>query len=126
LRNNLANFVRRYRGSSKRRITLEIPIDAGSSAGPIHELLSSSAPSPSGQAILNEQAARFEHALGQLRERDRQVLTWRMQDYCEWKEIGRRIGGSEDKARKVFTRAVARLRRQVGDISSSSPDDSRC
>ena len=69
-------------------------------------------PSPSGQAILSEQAARLEHALGRLRERDRLVLIWRTSDYCDWKEIGRRIGGSEDKARKIWTRAVDRLRQR--------------
>ncbi len=120
LRHNVANFVRRYRVSSKRRITREIPMDRDSSYGLVRECLTSSALSPSGLAILREEAARLETALGQLCERDRLVYTWRMKEYCDWKEIGRRIGGSDDKARKVFTRAVARLRKAVGDSQDSS------
>lgn len=123
LRNNLVNFSRRYRLSRKRQVGLEISLDGEYSRGQARDGLAASDLSPSGQAILSEQAARLEHAMSRLRERDRLVLIWRNHDYCDWKEIGRRIGGSEDKARKIWTRAVERLRREVDDAEDAPFDD---
>jgi RNA polymerase sigma-70 factor (ECF subfamily) len=121
LRNNLANFFRRYQGAGKRRVGREVSLDGDPAGGQAWEGLTSSSPSPSQLAILREQTARLDRALGLLRERDRLVLVWRNQDYCDWKEIGRRIGGSEDKARKIWKRAVDRLRQAVGDGPASTP-----
>jgi RNA polymerase sigma-70 factor (ECF subfamily) len=115
LLNNLANFVRRYRGSSKRQIGREVSLDGDFSGGHPGDGLASYSPSPSSQAILSEDLTRLEHAMDQLKERDRLVLIWRIHDCCDWKEIGRRIGGSEEKARKVGTRAVERLRKLVDE-----------
>jgi len=115
LLNNLANFVRRYRGSSKRQIGREVSLDGDSSGGYLGDGLASYSPSPSTQAIHSEDLARLERAMDQLKERDRLVLIWRIHDCCDWKEIGRRIGGSEEKARKVGTRAVERLRKLVDE-----------
>lgn len=115
LLNNLANFVRRYRKSSKRQIGREVSLDGDFSGWYPGDGLASYTPSPSSQAILSEDVARLEHAMDQLKERDRLVLIWRIHDCCDWKEIGRRIGGSEEKARKVGTRAVERLRKLVDE-----------
>jgi len=122
LRNNLANFMRRYQGSGKRRVGREVSLDGDLPGGQAWDGLASPAPSPSHLAILREQAARLDCALGLLRERDRLVLVWRNHDYCDWKEIGLRIGGSEDKARKIWKRAVERLRQAMDDGQSPIPD----
>lgn len=121
LRNNLANFFRRYQGAGKRRVGREVSLDGDPQGGQAWDGLASSSPSPSQLAILREQTARLDRALGLLRERDRLVLVWRNQDYCDWKEIGRRLGGSEDKARKIWKRAVDRLRQAVGDGLGPAP-----
>ena len=122
LRNNLANFARRYRASGKRGVGLEVPFDGDGMGGPGWDGLESPTPSPSALAILRERVARFEHAMGSLKERDRLVLVWRSQDYCDWKEIGRRIGGSDDKARKIWKRAVYRLRNAIGEAEDLTRD----
>ena len=60
LRNNLANFARRYTGSAKRRVGREVSID-----GQPGDRLTSAIPSPSGQAIRREQAEILEQAMAQ-------------------------------------------------------------
>ena len=120
LRNNLANFVRRYRVSRKRRVGLEVSLEGHPLGVQSRDGLASTSPSPSSQAIRTEQALMLELARSRLGERDRLVLTWRTQDHCDWEEIGRRLGGTEGKARKIWTRAVEQLRREVGDDPGSS------
>jgi RNA polymerase sigma-70 factor (ECF subfamily) len=122
LRNNLANFFRRYRGADKRQVGREVSLDRDQSGDGSADCLVSSTLSPSGQAILSEQAARLERALDRLPERERLVLIWRNHDHCQWDEIGRRLGGSADMARKAWSRAVERLRNEVGDIPGPTPD----
>jgi RNA polymerase sigma-70 factor, ECF subfamily len=120
LRNNVANFVRSYRESIKRQISREISLDRANDEGHAWDGLAASTPSPSNQAILSEQNDRLEQARGRLPERDQNVLTWRNDDHCHWDEIGRRLGGTPEKARKIWSRAVVRLRIEVGDDSGSS------
>ena len=122
LRNNLANFVRRYRGSIKRQVGREISLDCDHPGGQVKHLLAAQTLPPDAHAILGEQAARLERALSALPERDRLVLIWRNHDYCQWDEIGRRLGGTPGKAQKIWYRAVERLRAQVGDEPDSPAD----
>ena len=49
-------------------------------------------------------------AVGRLRDHERAVLAWRLDDELSWQEIGERLDSSEEAARKVFTRALAELR----------------
>ncbi len=122
LRNNLANFVRRYSGSIKRQVGREVSLDRDRPGGQVKDKLAAPSVSPASQAILSEQAARLEEALHALPERERLVLIWRNHDYCHWDEIGRRLGGTPGMAQKIWYRAVDRLRAQVGDEPESPAD----
>ncbi len=115
LRHNLSNFYRRYQGSIKRQVGREVSLDGGPEGYPTRDALASSLPSPARQAILSEQSARLNEAMSKIKERDRLVLIWHNHDDCSWKEIGQRIGVSEDNARKIWVRAVKRLRKLVGE-----------
>lgn len=112
LRNNLANLFRHYRGKGGHR-PRNVSIDRDS-ADAVRDELTSPSPSPSGVAIRREEHDRFQLAMQQLRERDRQVLLWRSQEHCSWEEIGRRMGGNEVAARKAWSRAVHRLKEKLG------------
>jgi RNA polymerase sigma-70 factor (ECF subfamily) len=116
LLNNLANFVRRYREPQKRKVSREVSIDQQTTGGHHPESLAASTLSPSGHAMRNEQAVAVTQALRRLRERDRQVVLWRYQEDCSFEEIGRRLGGSAEMARKVWNRAIERIRSDVGSL----------
>lgn len=129
LRNNLANFVRRYRGSLKRQAGREISLDRedNDSSGSVKDELTSSAPSPSGLAIQSEEYAHVKRALEALSERDRQIVLWRSQDHQSWDEIGQRLGSNAVAARKAWSRAVQRLRDRLDEFrppASDTPSDS--
>lgn len=113
LRNNVANFVRRYRVSGKRRVECEVALEG--------DVLASTTPSPGEAAIRSELNARIERARSRLTERERNVLEWHIDDQCDWKTIGQRIGGSADMARKICSRAMKRLQNEVCDVQESSP-----
>ena len=129
LRNNLTNFIRRYRGAQKRQAGREISLDRGDndSSGSVKDELTSSAPSPSGLAIQSEEYAHVKRALEALSERDRQVILWRSQDHQSWDEIGQRLGSNAVAARKTWSRAVQRLRDRLDEVrppASDVPSDS--
>jgi RNA polymerase sigma-70 factor (ECF subfamily) len=114
LLHNLSNFVRRYRGPRKRDVGHEVSLDQETPSGRRPIDLAASSLTPSADAIQHEQAQALTEALGRLCERDRLVVLWRNQERCPFEEIGRRLGGSAEMARKVWTRAVERLRDEVG------------
>jgi RNA polymerase sigma-70 factor (ECF subfamily) len=109
LLNNAGNFARLYRGTGKRDIGREVILAAGdsSAAGPDP---AADTPSPSGLAMENEQAAALQRALARLPEDHRRAVLLRYQDGLSFEEIGRLLGRSPDAARKLWSRAMERLR----------------
>ena len=124
LRNNLANFVRSFKTSDKRRINLEVALDRDGPNGLAEIDLAASTLSPSGEAAHREQLMLLEHSLSRLPERYRLVLTLRHKEGLHWEVIGERIGGSGEMARKVSARAIERLRDELGDHPSKLQDGS--
>src|SRR5262249_38100688 len=82
--NNVANFTRAFRATAKRRVGREVPLDDAGPAAPV--------PSPSGQAMANEQSADLQRALARLPEDYRQVLALRHQEHLTFEQIGARLG----------------------------------
>jgi RNA polymerase sigma-70 factor (ECF subfamily) len=124
LLNNLANLVRRYRGTGKRQLGREVSLDGSSPEGGKVLSLSNGAKTPSSLAVRTEQTEAVLSALGRLPERDRQVVIWRNQDQCTFEEMGERLGGSPDMARKAWSRAIERLREEVGEIYGTADRES--
>jgi RNA polymerase sigma factor (sigma-70 family) len=69
--------------------------------------------SPSNHALHNEWNLALEQALSRLPDRYRQAVVWRHQEQLSWQEIGRRLGCTADAARKVWTRGIQHLRREL-------------
>jgi RNA polymerase sigma-70 factor, ECF subfamily len=113
LENNLAVFRRRYRGTLKRQVSLEVSFDAGGPAAPGPDWVSDSA-SPSTAAAQREQAAALESALGRIPEDYRRVIVWYQYDQHTFEEIGRRLDRSPEAARKIWSRALVRLTQELG------------
>ena len=78
------------------------------------------APSPSNHAVRNEWNAALEQALTRLPDHYRQAVASRHIEQLSWDEIGSRMGCSADAARKVWSRAVQQLRRELA-IHESIP-----
>jgi RNA polymerase sigma-70 factor (ECF subfamily) len=112
LLNNAGNFARRYRGTDKRDIGREIalaPANSSSAAGPDP---AADTPSPSGQLMEKEQAAALQRALARLPDDYRQAVVLRYQEGRSFEEIGRLLNRSPDAARKLWSRAMERLRQE--------------
>jgi RNA polymerase sigma-70 factor (ECF subfamily) len=113
LENNLAVFRRRYRGTRKRQVALEIPIDVATAGADRRDWACESA-SPSARATLGEQTAALMAALARMPEDYRRVILWYQFDQLTFEEVGRRLNRSGEAARKIWSRALNRLTEELG------------
>ncbi len=113
LQNNLAVFRRRYRGTRKRRLSLEVSIGAERN-GAAPNGLPCDAETPSTHAARHEQAAALVMALERIPENYRRVVLWYQYDRLTFEEIGRRLDRSAEAARKIWSRALVRLTKELG------------
>jgi RNA polymerase sigma-70 factor, ECF subfamily len=115
----LANVRRSYLATEKRATFREVAIDpllAGLHAE--NQVLKSRALSPSDHAIRNEWNEALEQGLMRLPDRYREPVAWRHKEQLSWDEIGRRLGCTAEAARKVWTRGIQRLRRELAEHGS--------
>lgn len=119
LRAQLLHLLRRYFGTRGRDLRLERQLaeelDATSQA--LDRALVAPHSSPSQQATRREQAARLADALNQLPDDYRDVLVLRYLEGLRFPEIAPRMGRSVEATKKLWVRALDRLRRTIG-ISS--------
>jgi RNA polymerase sigma-70 factor, ECF subfamily len=113
LQNNLAVHRRRYRGTRKRQVSLEIPI-GGSSGGAAWHALRCDSVTPGAAAVRREQSAALIAALGRIPEDYRRVVVWYQYDRLTFEEIGQRLGRSAEAIRKLWSRALIRLTEELG------------
>jgi RNA polymerase sigma-70 factor, ECF subfamily len=113
LLNNVANFTRRYRDTDKRQVGLEQPLEPSSWSGTAGCNLPADTPSPSGHAIGHEQAEALRRALGRLPEEHREVLRLRYEEARSFEEIAQALGRTANAVRKLWARAVGRLRQEL-------------
>ncbi len=112
LLNNVGNFTRRYRTTAKRAVDRELALGGEDSARPGAPLLSDPAPTPSSQAVEREQADALLRAIERLPDDYRQVIVLRYLEGRSFDEIGTALGRSADAARKLWSRAMERLRQE--------------
>jgi RNA polymerase sigma-70 factor (ECF subfamily) len=111
LLNNLGNFARRYRATHCRDVGREQALEPGDSSN-AGGGIAAPTPSPSGQAMEREQAEELQRALQRLPDDYRQVITLRYLDELSFEDIGQRMSRSADAARKLWSRAMDRLREE--------------
>jgi RNA polymerase sigma-70 factor (ECF subfamily) len=107
LLNNLASFSRRFRETAKRQLSGEAPLDQAAA------VLPSSDPGPLQRAIDQEESQRVNQALDRLPQEYRQAILLRYRDGLSFEEIGRQLQRSPNAARKLWLRAVERLRQEM-------------
>lgn len=105
LLHELADFRRRY-ATGRRDVTREEAVGPGAAAD---------RPDPVEHLIRAERTATVTAAIDQLPADAREVVLLRLEQRLGFREIGDRTGRTEEAARKVFVRAVDRLRRAAPD-----------
>jgi RNA polymerase sigma-70 factor, ECF subfamily len=105
----IAHHRRRYNITSKRRQALEVPIPSETHRGP-----ASRDPTPSREFARREREAALIAAVDRLPEHYREVVIGHHRDRLSFEEIGHRRGISAEAARKLWTRALGRLRQELG------------
>jgi RNA polymerase sigma-70 factor (ECF subfamily) len=112
LLNKIAQTKRFYGQSQKRDIHREQPPTDDAQEARDWLGLVDQAATPYRKAIADEQTAAIERAIECLPEHYRQVITLRCFDRQSFVEIGRSLQISDDAARKLWCRAIDRLRRE--------------
>jgi RNA polymerase sigma-70 factor, ECF subfamily len=115
----LANIRRSYLVTEMRAANREVTLDPSPvESGAVVGFLKSRTPSPSNHAVANEWNAALQQALTRLPEHYRQAVAARHIEQLSWDEIGRRMNCSADAARKVWSRAIQQLRRELASHDS--------
>ncbi len=118
LARNLANLVRRHYGTQRRDIRLERAVEdelLESSRALDHELAASQS-SPSGRAARREQVVLLTEALDRLPEHYREVIIMRHFEGLPFHEVAKRMQRSVDSVKKLWLRALPRLRNLLGAL----------
>jgi RNA polymerase sigma-70 factor (ECF subfamily) len=111
LLHNVADFTRRYQGTDKRQAQREVPLAADITESALG--LEADTPSPSRQAMRHEQDEALHQALERLPVEYRQVIHLRYEEECSFEEVGRLMQRTPNAARKLWLRAVQRLRQEL-------------
>ncbi len=112
LLNNVADFVRHYRGTDKRKLDREASLTfASGSQGTVD--LAGPARTPSGEFMEQERLAQLQQAIARLPDDYRRVIVYRNQEDRSFDEIARLLDRSENAVRKLWFRAVEQLRQEL-------------
>jgi RNA polymerase sigma-70 factor (ECF subfamily) len=113
LQHRLANFARRYRKTRKRGLDREVALPSGDSSPSGPHNLAGDTPTPSREAMARERVEALERVLARLPADYRQIIALRYQDELSFEEIGRIMARSADAVRKLWWRALGRLRDEL-------------
>jgi len=113
---NFADLLRRYLGTQRRDVRLERELEAelDHSSQTLDGGLVAPQSSPSQQAARREQAVLLADALGRLPEDYREVLILHHLEGLAMAEVAGRMGRSVEAVKKLWARALERLRHFLG------------
>jgi RNA polymerase sigma-70 factor, ECF subfamily len=115
----VANLVRRYLGTKQRDARLEqaLAVELNNTSCILDRGLVAPISSPSEQAVKREASVQLADSLEHLPPDYRQVIILRNLEGLPFAEVAQRLGRSVDSVEKLWVRALARLRRDLGDGS---------
>jgi RNA polymerase sigma-70 factor (ECF subfamily) len=113
----VVDLVRRFLRAKRRDVRLERELaeDVDQSSRVLGQALAAPHSTPSQQAVRREQDVLLAEALGQLPEDYREVLILHHLEGLSHPDIARRMGRTVDSVKNLWARALARLRRSLGD-----------
>jgi RNA polymerase sigma-70 factor (ECF subfamily) len=116
LASNIASVGRRYWGTQRRNLRLERQLadEMDRSSRVLDQGFVAKGSSPSHQAARHEQAVLLADAMKQLPEHYREVIILRQLEGLRFPEVAKRLGRSVDGTKKLWIRALARLRLCLG------------
>ena len=120
LLNDLRQTRRKYR-TSARDVARERPMDDGDSMNPQGPQPPSADVTPSSAAMAKEEAQRVTAALSRLSPEDQQVIRLRNWQSLSFAEIGEQMSRSTDAARKLWSRAILRMQKELE--ADGEPDE---
>jgi RNA polymerase sigma-70 factor (ECF subfamily) len=112
LLNNVGTFARSYRGTAKRAIGREVELSPDQSEARPVDRVAAAEPTPSRLAIAAEAAEAIKRAVACLPDDYRQVILLRYEQEQSFEDVGRIMGRSPEAVRKLWVRAIERLRRE--------------
>ena len=113
LLNEIYATNRRFHGTKKRLTAKEIGLN-GSDDSPAGFEVACDTKGPASRAAANEQQACILAAMDRLPDDYRMVLQYRYWQRLTMDEIGQHMGRSAEAVRKLWTRALVRLERELG------------
>jgi len=115
----VANLVRHYLGTRRRdpRLECELAAELDQSSRVLDGGLAARQSTPSERAARREQAVLLADALERLPEDYREVLVLRHLEGLSFPEVARRLDRTQDSVKKLWTRALDRLRQTLGEDS---------
>ncbi len=113
LLNEIARSNRDYLTTAKRDVSREIPFGHKEGSRASGSWLPANTETPSKQVAASEEGARVRQAIARLSAPYQRVIELRNRDLCTFAEIGARMSISEERARRLWSRAVERLRREL-------------
>jgi RNA polymerase sigma-70 factor (ECF subfamily) len=113
----VANLVRRYYGAKRRDVRLERDLadELERSSRVLDQGLAAPQSTPSQRAARREQSVLLADALGQLSEDYREVIILHHLEELTFPDIARRMSRTVDSVKNLWARALAQLRRLLGD-----------
>jgi RNA polymerase sigma-70 factor (ECF subfamily) len=115
----LSDLIRHYLGAKRRDVRLEreLAVELDNSSRVLDQGFVAPYSSPSQQAVRREQAVLLADALGRLPEDYREVIILRQMEGLTFPEVAGRMGKTVKSVEKLWMRALARLRRVLGDVT---------
>ncbi len=120
LLHNLANFARRYRETSKRKVGREVRLETDTPSGEHERGLPADTPSPSSHVMADEQAQMLLAAMERLPDDYRQIIQWRNREGRSFEEVAKLMERSENAVRKLWFRAIERLQKEMEEHDERS------
>ncbi len=112
LLNNLGDFTRRYRETDMRAIGREVGLAGEGSSAEAGANLVAEASTPSAHVLEQEATDLLVQAIDRLADDYRRVILLRYREELSFEEIGQRMNRSPAAIRKLWARAVVRLREE--------------
>jgi RNA polymerase sigma-70 factor (ECF subfamily) len=110
---NLANFIRHYRQTTKRRVDRELRLGPADSTDNGVPPLAAPTATPSRLAMAGEAARQLESAIARLPDDYRRILHLRYLEDRSFEEIAQVMQRSSNAVRLLWGRAVERLQREL-------------